>query len=104
MPKKKVMLLRTGSTFKIVCSDCRKTIAMDLPGELVANYHARVALDHAAECEGVAARAFQLKRELPKDVRGLLLVLRVLLASALFAGAALALLNGIEQLSNVFEQ
>ena len=33
MPKKKVMLLRTGSTFKIVCSDCRKTIAMDLPGE-----------------------------------------------------------------------
>jgi hypothetical protein len=49
----KVMLLRSGSKFKLVCSDCRKTIAKNLPGEHSAYYHAGAAVQHAADCVGV---------------------------------------------------
>jgi hypothetical protein len=52
MPKAKVMLLRTGSTFKIVCSDCRKTISKRLENERAAYCHADLVVQHQATCSG----------------------------------------------------
>jgi hypothetical protein len=52
MPKAKVMLLRTGSRFKIVCSDCRKTISRRLETERAAYCHAGLVVQHQATCSG----------------------------------------------------
>ena len=52
MPQAKVMLLRTGSTFKIVGSDCGQTISKRLENEHAAYCHADLVVQHQATCPG----------------------------------------------------
>jgi hypothetical protein len=52
MPKAKAMLLRTGTRFKIVCPDCRKTIARRLRNERAAYCNAGLVVQHQATCPG----------------------------------------------------
>ena len=52
MPKAQVMLLGTGSRFKVVCSDCRQTIAKRLENERAAYCNAGLMVQHQATCPG----------------------------------------------------
>ena len=56
MPKATVLLLRSGSRFKLVCSDCRKTIADNIPTGHVAFAKAGLAVQHATVCAGGGTR------------------------------------------------
>jgi hypothetical protein len=48
-----VLLLRTGCLFKLVCSDCGKTIAKNIPSGHAAFANAGLVLQHGIECQGV---------------------------------------------------
>jgi phage FluMu protein Com len=53
MPQAEVMLLRFGSSFKLVCPDCRKVLAKNLPSEHAAYAHASAVVQHVAQCDVV---------------------------------------------------
>lgn len=53
------MLVRSGAGFKMVCSDCRKTIAKNLPNERAAYLNAGLAVRHQAECSGAKISWFR---------------------------------------------
>jgi phage FluMu protein Com len=52
MPQAEVMLLRFGSSFKLVCPDCRKVLAKNVPSEHAAYAHGSAVVQHVAQCEG----------------------------------------------------
>ena len=53
MPQAEVMLLRFGSSFKLVCPDCRKVLAKNIASEHAAYAHGSAVVQHVAQCEGV---------------------------------------------------
>ena len=53
MPQAEVMLLRFGSSFKLVCPDCRKILAKNIASEHAAYAHGSAVVQHVAQCEGV---------------------------------------------------
>jgi hypothetical protein len=53
MPHAEVMLLRFGSSFKLVCPDCRKVLAKNLPSEQAAYAHASAVVQHVTQCDVV---------------------------------------------------
>jgi hypothetical protein len=54
MPQAEVMLLRFGSSFKLVCPDCRKVLAKNILSERAAYDHAGAVLQHVAQCDIVS--------------------------------------------------